>query len=81
MSFQVSVDITVPDGFLVHPKGCVLVLKPLTLCFGSRKSYHDVSFQILDIQAPFWQPALQLFLTIMELMLRTRLHHHERTLL
>jgi hypothetical protein len=64
MSLQVAVDVPVPDGFLIHPKGCVLVLKPLTLCFGSRESYYDVSSQVLDIQAPFWQPALQLFLTI-----------------
>jgi hypothetical protein len=64
MSLQVAVDVPVPNSFLIHPKGCVLVLKLVTLCFDSRKSYHDVSSKVLDIQAPFWQPALQLLLTI-----------------
>ncbi len=48
-------------------KKSVLVLKLLTPCFGSRKSNHDVSSQVLDIQALFWQPTLQLLLTIRQI--------------
>jgi hypothetical protein len=62
VSLEITIDLSVVNRLFIHPELALLVFEG-TLRFGPSELHRGVSLQILDVETPFCEPTLELFLT------------------
>jgi hypothetical protein len=67
LSLQVTINLAVINRFFADPKGALFVFGFVAFSPFSCKFHHCITLDILDVETPFWEPALKLLLTVRNL--------------